>query len=66
MSLKFKNQPIVAPDFLLPRKGIDLSKWAVVACDQFTSSPEYWSELKSYIDDEPSTAHMILPEVSHH
>ena len=63
MSLKFKNQPIVAPDFLLPRKGIDLSKWAVVACDQFTSSPEYWSELKSYIDDEPSTAHMILPEV---
>ncbi|MDY0294436.1 MAG: DUF1015 domain-containing protein [Acholeplasmataceae bacterium] len=63
MSLKFKDQPIVAPDFLLPRKGIDLSKWAVVACDQFTSSPEYWSELNSYIDEEPSTAHMILPEV---
>lgn len=63
MSLKFRNQPIVAPDFLLPRKGIDLSKWAVVACDQFTSSPEYWSELKSYIDDEPSTYNMILPEV---
>lgn len=63
MSLKFKNQPIVAPDFLIPRKGIDLSKWAVVACDQFTSSPEYWSELKSFIDEEPSTAHMILPEV---
>lgn len=63
MSLKFKDQPIVAPDFLLPRKGIDLSKWAVVACDQFTSSPEYWSELNSYIDEEPSTAQMILPEV---
>lgn len=63
MSLKFRNQPIVAPDFLLPRKGIDLSKWAVVACDQFTSSPEYWNELKSYIDDEPSAYNMILPEV---
>lgn len=63
MSLKFRNQPIVAPDFLLPRKGIDLSKWAVVACDQFTSSPEYWNELRSYIDDEPSAYNMILPEV---
>jgi uncharacterized protein (DUF1015 family) len=63
MTLKFKHQPIVAPDFLLPRKGIDLSKWAVVACDQFTSSPEYWHELISYIDDEPSTYRMILPEV---
>lgn len=63
MSLKFRNQPIVAPDFLLPRKGIDLSKWAVVACDQFTSSPEYWNELKAYIEDEPSTYNMILPEV---
>jgi uncharacterized protein (DUF1015 family) len=63
MTLKVKNQPIVAPDFLLPHKGIDLSKWAVVACDQFTSSPGYWQELLSYIDDAPSTYHMMLPEV---
>lgn len=63
MSLKFKHQPIIAPDFLLPRKGTDLSKWAVVACDQFTSSPEYWQELRTYIEDEPSTYRMILPEV---
>ena len=63
MSLKFKDQPIVTADFLLPRKGIDLSKWAVVACDQFTSSPEYWAELKDYIEDEPSTYNMIIPEV---
>lgn len=63
MSLNFKHHPIVAPDFLLPRKGTDLSKWAVVACDQFTSSPEYWRELTRYIDGEPSTYHMILPEV---
>lgn len=62
MALKFKNQPIVAPDFLLPHKGIDYSKWAVVACDQFTSSPDYWQELTSYIEDAPSTYHMILPE----
>ena len=63
MTLKLKNQPIVAPDFLIPHKGIDLSKWAVVACDQFTSSPGYWQELLSYIEDAPSTYHMMLPEV---
>lgn len=55
--------PIIAPDLLLPKKGIDYSKWAVVACDQFTSSPEYWKELKSYIENDPSTYNMILPEV---
>lgn len=62
MTLKFKNPPVVAPDFLLPKKGIDMSKWAVVACDQFTSSPEYWKELVEFIDHEPSTYRMILPE----
>lgn len=55
--------PLIAPELLLPKKGIDLSKWAVVACDQFTSSPEYWKELISYIEQEPSTYNMILPEV---
>lgn len=63
MSHFISPMPIIAPDLLLPKKGTDLSKWAVVACDQFTSSPEYWNELKSYIDNEPSTYNMILPEV---
>lgn len=62
MTLKFKHQPIIAPDFLLPHKGIDYSKWAVVACDQFTSSLEYWNELSEYVGEEPSTYNMILPE----
>lgn len=48
---------------LLPREGIDLNKWAVVACDQFTSEPEYWDEVTAYVGDSPSTLRIILPEV---
>ena len=35
---------VCLPRILLPRRGIDLAKWAVVACDQYTSEPEYWQE----------------------
>ena len=32
------------PEIMMPREGTDLSKWAVIACDQYTSQPEYWEE----------------------
>lgn len=48
--------------FLLPRKGTDLQKWAVVACDQYTSSPEYWKKVDGYVGDAPSTLRLICPE----
>ncbi len=51
------------PKILLPKPGIDLHKWAVIACDQFTSEPEYWQEVADRVGDAPSTYHMILPEV---
>ncbi|MCK4551873.1 MAG: DUF1015 domain-containing protein [Tenericutes bacterium] len=54
---------IVTPKILLPIKSIDMKKWAVIACDQFTSEPEYWDQLKSIVDNVPSTYHLILPEV---
>jgi hypothetical protein len=54
---------IKIPDVLLPKPDIDLHKWAVIACDQFTSEPEYWKEVDVIIGDAPSTYHMILPEV---
>lgn len=53
---------IKAPKILLPIKSIDMEKWAVIACDQFTSEPEYWDELKAIVDNVPSTYHLILPE----
>ena len=49
-------------DILLP-KNEDYKKWAVIACDQFTSQPEYWDEVRKEVGDAPSTLHMILPEV---
>ncbi len=51
------------PDILLPASGIDLHKWAVIACDQFTSQPEYWNDVRGIVGDAPSTLRLILPEV---
>jgi len=51
------------PTILLPRSDIDLTKWAVVACDQYTSQPEYWEKVATLVGDSPSTFHLILPEV---
>lgn len=53
---------IVTPKILLPVGSIDKEKWAVIACDQFTSEPEYWDELKAFVDNVPSTYDLILPE----
>lgn len=50
-------------NILLPREGIDLTRWAVIACDQYTSQPEYWSQVEAMTRDVPSTYHMIYPEV---
>ena len=56
------NIGIGLPDILLPNKSVDLEKWAVVACDQFTSEPEYWADVEGIVGDKPSTLHLILPE----
>lgn len=50
------------PEVLLPGKGVDLHKWAVIACDQFTSEPEYWDRVEANAGNAPSTYHLILPE----
>ena len=50
-----------AADILLPQK-ISMKKWACVACDQFSSQPEYWDAVTEFVGDSPSTLHMIIPE----
>lgn len=56
--------PALKPtDIYLPSAGIDLSKWAVVACDQFTSQPDYWHAVEDTVGDAPSTLRLIQPEV---
>ena len=61
-----KNIPSIGiqiADILLPKESIDPGKWAVIACDQFTSEPEYWQAVEEYVGDSPSTLNLILPEV---
>ena len=56
--------PGIAPgSILLPKKGISPEKWAVIACDQFTSQPEYWLDVERIVGDSPSTLRLIQPEV---
>lgn len=54
---------VKAPKILLPKKGIDMEKWATIACDQFTSTPEYWERLVAFVGDSPSTLKLTCPEI---
>jgi len=59
----FSNIGLQIPEVYLPGPGIDPHKWAVIACDQFTSEPEYWHEVEKLVGDSPSTLRITLPEV---
>lgn len=50
------------PTILLPTSKVPMETWGVVACDQFTSEPEYWEEVEKKVRMVPSTYHIILPE----
>lgn len=54
--------PFKRANILLP-KDVDMTKWSVVACDQYTSEPEYWKEVENIVEDNPSTLNLILPEL---
>jgi hypothetical protein len=54
---------IQIPQVYLPKAGTDLKKWAVIACDQFTSEPEYWHDVEKIVGDAPSTLNLTFPEV---
>ena len=53
---------IKAPHILLPKKGVDMTAWAVIACDQFTSQLDYWEDVEKLVGDKPSTLRMMFPE----
>ena len=48
-------------DILIPR-GVDMERWAVIACDQFTSDPDYWRRAESFVGGAPSALRLMLPE----
>lgn len=57
MPIAFKPANILLP------KNVDMKKWSVIACDQYTSEPEYWSKLYEYTGNAKSALNLILPEV---
>ncbi len=61
MSDLFENLPFKPADILLPR-DCDMTLWSVVACDQYTSQPEYWQRVDERVGRSPSTFRLILPE----
>lgn len=56
-----KTSVIAPTEFLLPKA--DFEKWAVIACDQFTQSVEYWQGVENIVGQTPSTLRLIVPEV---
>jgi len=63
MIKKWMDVAIAPANILLPAPFVDLSAWAVVACDQYTSQPEYWQAVEGAVGDKPSTLHITLPEI---
>lgn len=64
MNPKFKNNiGICVPELMMPGKKVDLTKWACVACDQYTSQPDYWNSVEQIVGDAPSTLRLMLPEI---
>ena len=64
MNPKFRNNiGICVPEIIFPSKDVDLTKWACVACDQYTSQPDYWNKVEEIVGDAPSTLRLMLPEI---
>ena len=55
------NHSFSQASILLPKTNFE--SWSVVACDQYTSEPEYWDTVKSCVGNNPSALNIILPEV---
>lgn len=63
MESLFRKLGVHIPEILLPAKGTDLTKWSVIACDQYTSQPEYWQRVIDEVNGSPSTLKLTLPEI---
>lgn len=57
MKIPFKKANILLP------KNCDMTKWSVVACDQYTSEKDYWLDVEKIVENNPSTLNLTLPEI---
>ena len=55
--------PFKTTNILLPKKHINMTKWSVIACDQYTSEIEYWTDVEKIVGEIPSTLKLTLPEI---
>ncbi|MDR3356331.1 MAG: DUF1015 domain-containing protein [Spirochaetaceae bacterium] len=62
-NIQLSDLGIKIPQIILPAKSVDLQKWAVIACDQYTQDAAYWEAVASFVGDAPSTLDMIYPEI---
>ena len=59
---RLRSLALDIPEIYLPSYSADFTKWAVVACDQYSSEPEYWEEVGAFVGNAPSTYNLIFPE----
>ena len=62
VNIRLEKMGLRTSDLMIPKKGVDLSKWAVVACDQYTSEKDYWEDVDRIAGKDPSTLRLIYPE----
>ena len=62
INIRLEKMGLRTSDLMIPKKGVDLSKWAVVACDQYTSEKDYWEDVDRIAGKDPSTLRLIYPE----
>jgi hypothetical protein len=60
---RFTALGCAVPEILLPKPGVDLSKWAVIACDQFSQDHDFWAKVEAETKGSPSSLHLIYPEI---
>ena len=61
--MSFDRVGIRPSRILLPAPSVSDETWACIACDQYTSEPEYWQKAFAAAGDAPSALRLILPEV---
>ena len=61
--MSFERIGIRPARILLPAPSVPRETWACIACDQYTSEPEYWQKAFACAGDAPSALRLILPEV---
>lgn len=62
--MNFDKIGLQVPKILFPKQGTDMQRWAVIACDQYTSDREYWERLAKQTAGSISTLNLIFPEVN--